>query len=306
MSKKLNSVELQERIRQIVKEEVSAAILKEELSPYLDKVHDKKALSAWLMRQYFNPNKDTKKIWYDPSVTEQNVLDHLSSTEKKGTFPLSTKEVAELWKLKKNLGASMGKLSDKELALVGSEPASKKAAEPEEEKQTYQTGETTLRDIGQELGGLTPTMINKLGATAQEKFKKLFGGETSDDATGQTKNLMQKIQRAREVTADEFVAALKSAPSVAAFLESLVKSQILTANELKLIEPEEMEGLDILREKEPERAKMILVQDIEEDDNLFKTFQSAVSKKMLPYGKRGRPRKVDPSVPQETDDSEEV
>ena len=299
--KKLNASELQERIRRIVKEEVRAAVLKEELSPYLARVHDKKALSGWLMRQYFNPKKDSAKIWYDPSVTEENVLEHISSTENKGTFPLSTKELSELWRLKKQLGASMGNLSDKDLAGVD-EPEEKLHA-PEAQKASYKTGDATLRNIGDELG-LTPTMINKIETSGMEKFKKLMGGSSSNDTEGQTKNLMQKIGKAREVTANEFVAMLKNSPSIQDFLEILIKSQILTQNELRLIEPEELEALEILKGYEPSRAEMILVQDIEEDDNLFKTFQSAVSKKILPYGRRGRPRKDDSAAVSHDEDEE--
>jgi hypothetical protein len=298
MSKKVNAQQFQERIRQIVKEEVMSAVLKEQMSPYLDSIRDKKQLSAWLMRQYFNPAKHTKKIWFDPSVTEENVLNHISSTERKGVFPLSAKELAELWKLKKSLGQSLGKLSDAELSQGEVKPVKK----VEDEKTKYQTGDVTLRDVGQELGGLTPTMINKLSDTGMEKFKKLLGGKGSDDFAGQTKNLMQKISQAREEVAKDFAIALKSAPSVESFLADLVKAQTLTVKELELIEPEEKEGLDILREREPDAIAAILAQDIEDVDNLFKTFQSAVSKKMLPYGKRGRPRKED-SVAQ--DDTEE-
>lgn len=289
MSKKVNAQQFQERIRQIVKEEVMSAVLKEQMSPYLDSIRDKKQLSAWLMRQYFNPSKHSKKIWFDPSVTEENVLNHISSTERKGVFPLSAKELAELWKLKKSLGQSLGKLSDAELSQGEAKPVKK----VEDEKTKYQTGDVTLRDVGQELGGLTPTMINKLSDTGMEKFKKLLGGKDSEDFAGQTKNLMQKISQAREEVAKDFAVALKSAPSVESFLADLVKAQTLTVKELELIEPEEKEGLDILREREPEAIAAILAQDIEDVDNLFKTFQSAVSKKMLPYGKRGRPRKED-------------
>jgi hypothetical protein len=298
MSKKVNAQQFQERIRQIVKEEVMSAIVKEQVSPYLDSIRDKKALSAWLMRQYFNPAKHSKKIWFDPSVTEENVLNHITATERKGVFPLSAKELGELWKLKKSLGSSLGKLSDAELSQGEAKPVKK----VDDDKTKYQTGDVTLRSVGQELGGLTPTMINKLSDTGMEKFKKLLGGKDSEDFAGQTKNLMQKITQAREEVSKDFAVALKAAPSVESFLADLVKAQTLTAKELELIEPEEKEGLDILREREPEAIALILAQDIEDTDNLFKTFQSAVSKKMLPFGKRGRPRKEDSVATDDLDD----
>lgn len=284
-TKKTGVPELRTRIRTMVKEEVRA-VLKEEVHPLLRRVRSK-GFPAWVMRQYFDPKKHGDKIWYDPSVTEKNVLEKVTQSSENGLFPSSPKALSELWKLKGQLASSLGTMEAEEAKLVAAD-----AKEAEPDKATYQTGEVSLKDIGKELGGVTPTMVNKLGASAMEKFRKVAGGKSLQDLNPQElEGFLSKIQNARLEAVDEYVAALQSASSVNAFMHGLVKRQILTPTDLKIVQKQEISGLKILMKKDPERVKLILLQDIQEDDNLFKSFQSVVSKKVFPPGKRGRPRK---------------
>jgi hypothetical protein len=282
-TKKTAIKDFRQRLTQIVHEELQLA-LKEDVNVHLKRVRDKDKFVAWIMRQYFNPEKHGKQIWYNPSVNEDNVLEYISKI--KNHFPLSPKEVADLWRLKKSLSSSMNVI-DKELEEIPDEE------EEKPEKGTYQTGEVSLKDIGQELGGLTPTMINKLAASGMEKIRKLSGGTAPwDMESDQWEALLAAIKSARSDTATEYAEALKgSAGNIRGFLQSLAKQQILTPSDLNLIRDEEVEGLAILYTKPAEQIRNILLQDIEGDNNIFKSFQSAVSKKIFPPGKRGRPKK---------------
>ena len=277
--------QLRKRIRTLVKEEVQTA-LREGVHPLLKRVRGK-GFAAWIMRQYYDAEKHGNEIWYDRSVTVKNVLAKVTASSEKGLFPSSPKALAELWKLKGQLASSLGTMEDEEARLAA---ADAKEAQPEKAK--YQTGDVSLKDIGKELGGVTPTMVNKLGASAMEKFRKIAGGKSLQDLNPQElETFLGKIQGARVEAAGEYVAALQSSKSVADFMRGLAKRQILTPTDLKITQKQELSGLKILMQKDPERVKLILLQDIQEDDNLFKSFQAAVSKKVFPPGKRGRPRK---------------
>lgn len=286
-TKKITGVQnLRKRIRTIVKEEVRAA-LREEVSPWFKKVRNKKAFAAWIMRQYFNPEKHGDKIWFDDSVTVDNALEYVTKMGENGVFPQSPKALSELWKLKGQLTSAIGAM-DKS----GELDAAVEDEEEAEEKVTYQTGEVSLKDIGAELGGVTPTMVNKLAASGMEKFRAITGGKPLRDLdSDELEAFLKKIHDARLTAVEEFTSELLAAKSVADFLKGLAKRQILSPTDLKLITKSELDGLQVLREKDPERIKLILLQDIQDANNIFKSFQAAVSKKVFPPKKRGRPKK---------------
>lgn len=282
ITKKISLNELRTRIAKIVREEIHTA-LKEDISPHLQHVRDKSKLVGWIMRQYFNPGKHVDKVWYDASVDLGNVLQYVS--DPKNNFPFTPKELADLWKLKKSLGAS--------LELVAKDFGEFPEDEEDEDKTTYQTGEVTLKDIGKELGGLTPTMINKLATSGSEKIKKLTHGVAPWDMNEeQWGDLLKTIKEARRDVAKIYAENLKSyGGDVKAFLESLVKAHILTPSDLKLVSDQEFEGLALLSQKSTDQIINVILHDIERDNNVFKSYQSAVSKKVFPPGKRGRPKK---------------
>ena len=281
--------ELQKRIRTLVKEEVAAA-LREDINPQFRKVYNKKEFSAWLVRQFFS-HKSRTKIWYDPSVNETNVLEKISELTQKGVFPATPKALVSTWNMKGQLNKAMGEMDREE--KTAARKAAKADSSSDEDKVKYKTGEVSLRDIGQELGGVTPTMINKLGAKAMEDFKTLNFGKRPETLTPAEKNQQfEQTEQARHDAAEEFAELLHNSASVEEFLNTLKRNMVLSPMDLKTITPEELDGLEILKEKDPERAKLILIQDIEEDDNLFKSYQSAVYRKIFPAGKRGRPKKV--------------
>lgn len=286
MNKKTSVNELRNRITKIVKEEVKKALF-EDVNPLFDKIPRSKQddFKGWVMRQYFNPSKHSDKIWYDRSVTKDNVLDYISSQRGQKLFPNTPRNLVNLWKLKSDLSSRLG-------ATVRDLEKAEKKDKEEEEKAKYQTGDVSLKDIGQELGGVTPTMINKLATSGMEKFAKLTKDVSpSEMEYADVEDMLNKIETARQEVAKEFAKKLKEANSVDEFLKTLAKEHILTPTDLKIISPEEIEGLEILMDKSEDRIAMILIEDIEDDDNLFKTYQSAVSKKVHPPAKRGRPKK---------------
>lgn len=283
---------LQERIRMIVKEEVRAAILAEEVSPWFKKLGGRKgAFAGWLMRQYFDADKHSNKVWYDNKVTKDNVLEYVTEMSSTGVFPQSPKSLYELFKLKGQLQTSMGRLEKSGELDAVLDYLDDEEDEEEEDKTTYQTGEVSLKDIGSELGGITATMVNKLAASGMDKFRTLAPGGLDQMDGDELEAFLKKINSARIAAAEDFVQRLASASSVGAFLKGLQKNQILSPTDMKLIGKAELDGLRMLQQREPELAKQMLLQDIQDDDNLFKSYQAMVSKRVFPPKKRGRPKK---------------
>lgn len=284
---------LQERIRTIVKEEVRAAILAEDVSPWFKKLGRRQSdFAAWLMRQYFNPEKHSDKVWYDDEVTKDNVLDYVTQMSSTGIFPQSPKSLYELYKLKGQLQSSMGRLDKSgELDAISDYLDDEEDEEEEEQKTTYQTGEVSLKDIGQELGGITATMVNKLAASGMDKFRALAPGGLEKMDGDELEAFLRKVNEARKEAAEDFVKRLTASSSAEEFIKGLKKSQILSPTDLRLISKAELDGLRMLQQREPELSKQMLMQDIQDDDNLFKSYQAMVSKKVFPPKKRGRPKK---------------
>jgi len=284
--------QLQDRIRTIVKEEVRSALCEENVSVWFTKLGGKQsAFAGWLMRQYFNPDKHSGKVWYDDSVTKDNVLEYVTKMAASGVFPQTPKSLYSLFKLKGQLQTSMGQLDKSGELDAMSDYLDDE--EDEDEKATYQTGEVSLKDIGKELGGITPTMVNKLAASGMDKFRSLTQGQALDNVDGAAlEEFLKKIQDARADAADEFVQRLADATTIGEFIKSLQKGQILSPTDLKLVTKNELEGLRMLQKRDPEVAKQMLMQDIQDDNNLFKSYQAMVSKKVFPGKKRGRPKKI--------------
>lgn len=245
-------------------------------------IRDQRSLCAWLMRQYFNPEKDKEKIWYSDTVTESNVLDYIS--DRQNQFPLTPTEVADMWRNMKSLKSSMAQISDYEYSQIPDD-------EDKQEKGKYQTGDVSLKEIGEKLGGLTPTMVNKLANSAQEKMNKLLQESLEDIDDENLEQVIGTIYQARFDAAEEFVSELHKTADVDTFLKQLMKKQYLTTNEAKTLSQTERNALQILMEKDFNTIQAILLQDIEETDNLITTFQAMICKKIFPPGKRGRPRK---------------
>lgn len=258
------------------------------INSQFNKIATKKKLTGWLMRQYFDPKQHSKAIWYDKSINETNVLEFVS--DPKTRFPLTPAKITDLFlciqSFKKNL-----KKSEKELGLNLGLP--KKEEETLTETSKYQTGEVTLQKIGQMLGGLTPTMINKLATSGFDKIRKMSSNVSLDALEDEVvDDLNQFITQCRLEAAEEYADELITYKGhIKTFIERLVKRRVMTSNEMTLIENNEVAALMLLSNKSKDEIIKVLLNDITRDFNLFKSYQSAVSRKAFPEKKRGRQKK---------------
>jgi len=173
----------------------------------------------------------------------------------------------------------------------------------ENQQVKYQTGEVSLKIIGNKLGNITPTMVNRLFNSAHEKVKSLtyykpikFLSQEEDDA------LETLIYSHREQAANEYVRLFREENfDIYDFIMRLNKLQYITDSELKLIDSEEIENMTYLKilfqdvklnkNECDKEVKDLLKEDLENEKNVFKLYQSMVSRVAFPDKKRGRPRK---------------
>lgn len=284
-NRKLSLNEFRATVTNMVKEAVAQAIVREgPFDALYASVKDLPAFKAWVFRKYFGPaNKD--KRWFDPNVTVDNVLDALV----KPRSPISPRGAMEVWKamplIQKGLSAADAEKDlDTVAGMVG-------ATDAGEEHDKYTKGDKTLKAMSKQLGDVTPAMVNKIFAGGAEKFKKLTGGISPEDMSDEDLvALGAQIDKAREETAVDFAKLLKaSRGNTKKFLDALVKAQILTPGELGFLTDEEVGALTMLAGRTEDEIRGALLADINHDDNVFKTFQNAVSKRVFPPGKRGRP-----------------
>lgn len=280
---------LRTEIANMVRDEIQTVLkeVKAGVNPGFLRLRDKdrEALTAWLMRYYFTPKKKDEP-WWSPRVNAQNVLAFISNP--KNNFPLSPHEVLDDWGIKKSLKGDITKMKDDEIEAF------------EKNEPVYNTGDVTLKDIGKDMGGLTAAMINKLEQSGMEKFVKLMGGHNPMDMDeAELDDLLRKVDEARMSTSVEFANDLKASKgNLKGFVQGLLKKQILTPNDVKLMNPPEIEMLMYLMSKPADQVAEYLRGDIRKDNNRIKSFQAAVARKLFPAGKRGRPRK-NPAAEQE-------
>ena len=159
----------------------------------------------------------------------------------------------------------------------------------------YQTGEITLQKIGKTLGGITPTMVNRLFDNGIEKFKHLSKQKHLLVVTHEEDEAIASfIGKIRAAAVDLYIEMLaESKGDIYNFLFALKKKQIVTDGDMKIITDREIEHLHYLYYAESKEvvSKMLLT-DIELEDNIYSTFQSTISRLMFPTKKRGRPRKI--------------
>ncbi len=263
-----------------------------EVNAQFSKIRNKKKLTAWLMRQYFDADINAKSPWFKRSVTEKTVLLYVSDPLNR--FPLTPAKITDMFnciqsfkkhlkKSEKELGPDLG-LSKADVADLNKPVTAK-----------YQTGEVTLQKIGKVLGGLTPTMINKLATSGMDRVRRMTNGVPLDELHGErVDDLNRFIMDCRINAALEYADELLEAKgNVKKFIAALVKKRVMTINDVKIMEDREIESILDLTAKSQGEIVQALMADINRDSNIFKTYQSAVSRKAFPEKKRGRPRKVD-------------
>jgi len=147
---------------------------------------------------------------------------------------------------------------------------------------TYKTGEKTLLEIGKEMGGLTPTMVNKILDHGFEKMKMLLNIDAANGNQLKFDYITKKIFAIRKKTANFYVRKLKeSNGEPTKFLKRLKQERLISKFDLKNIKQQEIDGIKILNEYDNKISEQILLEDIETDNNIFKTYQSTVSKNLF-------------------------
>lgn len=246
----------------------------ENVSPLFARLRDREKLAEWLMSYYFNDNrKDT--AWYNPNVTTDNIFAYIS--DPKSGFPLSPADVCDDWSIKKSLKSDFAQIN---FEPVQNLPKSKKEA-------IYNTGDVSLKDIGQELHGITAMMALKLETSGTAKMQ-LMTGRNRDGLEA----AMDRISEAHQIVAEAYATLLASCTSVNAFLEAIKKAYQITPLEMEDIKTNrELKMIQYLMSQESIDVIEYLRGDILKHDNRMKSFQTMLSKHLYPSKKRGRPKK---------------
>lgn len=246
----------------------------ENVNLLFERLRDKKELSEWLMRYYFSDKrKDT--AWYNPDVTVDNVLAYVSDV--RSGFPSSPFEVCDDWYIKKSLKG--------DLDLIDDEPKPVKV----KKEAIYNTGDVSLKEIGDELHGITAMMAQKIETSAWDKFRLMTGATREGlDAA------MELINQAHIDVANQFVEHLRAANnSVQNFLEIIKKNYQISPGEMLDIKTNpELKMISYMFNQADEDIIDYLRGDIDRDNNRMKSFQTMVSKHLYPSKKRGRPKKT--------------
>lgn len=249
------------------------------VDPVFETVKDKDNLTGWLMRVYFNPQKHSDKGYYRGTVTRENVLAFVS--EASNNFPQSPYNIVGMWNLLPSLREGLRSVPDD-------------SAEDAKED-VYTKGNETLATIGEAIGGVTPTMVNKISQTATTKLGALLRALGSDN-----KWLVQeaedKIENAFLTVAETYADAIQHASISGEVLESVANAGILSLQDAFTADDTELDGLQELIEFAKEGATQAeiedaILEDLNKPVNVFLTAQLAVAKIVFPAAKRGRPKK---------------
>jgi hypothetical protein len=224
-----------------------------------NQIKNKKDFKNWIIKNYFS---DSTKEWYDASVDESNILEFISTAK---NFPQTPNSLVNLWRLKE----SFKKFAN----------GREKAEDDKEAK--YCVGDETLKNIGKEIGDVTPTMVTKLHASAVNKIKFATHNKSLEQMDeDELDDLNLKIFNARHEAAKDYVDILTTNKGkISDIVSKLIDNKFITKNEAELIEEDELVEILKLSNKSPKEISLTLYTDIEKDNNIFKTYQSVVSKK---------------------------
>ena len=264
-----------------------------ESSVVFTSIRNRNEMSAWVMRQWFNPNKHSEKAWYTTDVNIDNVLSHISRNRH---FPLSPIQIADMWRSMPSIRSGLKMLTDTDLSDLDAFVESQN--ENEKKKIKYTKRDETFSAIGKEVGNITAPMIQRLERSAIEKFGVLCGGKNPmrmDE--NESESIIDKIDSARLDAAERFAEILKESDSIDSFFQALQKLQVITKIDVSITTQREKDTLGILSGYVVDTIIRFLLQDISLDNNVIKSYQSLVAHTVFPR------RKGRPSVDDSDDDS---
>lgn len=253
-----------------------------DLHPMFAKLTDQAQLSTWLVRYFFSERKSHNK-WWSADVNESNVLAYISRPN--SNFPLSPKDVCDDWFLKKSL--SNTDLTDFDYEV--------EVAKPKKAKKTsvYNTGVSSLKNIGHELHGVTAMMALKIETSATNKLQSLAGTSSYQEGLSAC---VDRIIEGENTVASEYARLLSTVKTSKAFLSLIKKNYQITPLEMKDIETQgEIDMIDLLLKQDATSIAQYLKGDIAKDNNRMKSYQTMLSRYMYPGKRRGRPLKDKPT-----------
>lgn len=220
---------------------------------------NKQEFKSWILKNYFS---DNSREWFDSTIDENNVLDFVSNVT---NFPQTPHNLVHLWKLKEGFK----KFSNTKEKLE------------EEKEMKYTVGDETLKNIGKEIGDVTPTMVTKFYASGINKIKFATGNKSIEQMDSEELDSLNiKIMGARKDAAKDYSDILiKNSGKISDIIKELIINHFITKNEAELITEDEVIEIMKLSTKSVDEICITLYTDIERDNNLFKTYQSIVSKK---------------------------
>lgn len=241
-------------------------------------------MSQWVMRQWFDPQKDADKPWYRTDITEETVLDYLQ--DRPGGFRLSVPQLKSFWFSIRVLQRRMSlpqmdadlEAMEKELPWLKTLPANDNAKPLP--KSGYTSGEIPLYEVGKvfdmsaaAVGVIAQTATAKLGTLTENCHPSAL---THDDMEDMEERLQEALDSASKLFA---LLLTQSNGNVALFLQALVKLHVLTKRELQAVEAIELETLERLSNLPLDHIEEVVCEDLHNiDGNVIKTFQSLYSR----------------------------
>jgi len=249
------------------------------LSPLFENARNEDELRGWLMRAYFNPTKHASIVYFRPDVCKENVLEYISSVGNK--FPQTPLSILGVWSVLPSLREGLK-------SVAGDDPVEKPAI--------YTKGEKTLSEIGENIGGVTATMVNKISDGAVVKVTAMCRA-LSGENKWLAREAEDKIENAILNTAEVFADAVQKAETSQGALDIIFGSGLVSSTDTPVVDDLELECLGELILFAKEGASQveledIFIQDMRKSVNIFNLAQLAVSRQVYPTAKRGRPKVV--------------
>lgn len=249
-------------------------------NPSLLSVKNPAGLKDWLLKNYFDPGKHKKEIYFSPSVNRENIFQYISDS--KNNFPQTPNAVVELWGFLPDLQKSI-----RSITLLGKEDTAGG------KKQINVRAENTLRHIGSKIGNLTTTMVDKISEQAQSKYTLLMEKLNKDSKT--SKATSEIIEDARLEAAEQLADCIFESSDYGDFSRRLLLKKILHKPDLNHVDELEKASIEYLisvakafddddDEENPlqqNEIEDIFLADIKKEINVFNIMQMAVSRKVF-------------------------
>lgn len=227
---------------------------------------EKEDMVAWIMRQYFSDNQKNS-FWFNDKVTSENVLEFIHN--KSNDFPHTLYAVIEQFKLKNQITKEISGFDDVSSVT----------------EHVNLIGEVSLMDIGKQLNGVSPTMINKITTKALEKFKKTYLLFENPKFKKYYEDLIDEV-------ADIYALGIIQEDSIDDFLAYLVSNDLMKTKDIEFLCEKELSQINnIIQNKSSYNfydIESIFINDFAKEMREFSMFQYSVSRIINPHDKSGR------------------